>query len=103
VPSYRRILTQILAHLDARSVERIKCILGWVAFSKRPLKKLEFLSAISFSSGDPNVTQLAPQYILDICEPLVEERVDATLAFIHVSVKECVSDQPSVPVLSQGH
>jgi hypothetical protein len=56
------------------------------------LKKLEFLSAVSFSSGDPNVSQLAPQYILDICEPLVEERVDATLAFIHVSVKEYVPD-----------
>jgi len=59
------------------------------------LKNLEFLSAISFSSGDPNVTQLAPQYILDICEPLVEERVDATLAFIHVSVKDFVQSPSS--------
>jgi len=86
--SYRKILTQILIHLDPRSVDRIKCILGWVAFSKRPLKKLEFLSAISFSAGNPEVAHLAPQYILDICGPLIEERRDSTLAFIHVSVKE---------------
>ncbi len=30
---------------------------GWIAFAKRPLKKLEFLSAVSFSSGDADVEQ----------------------------------------------
>ncbi|KAL7964170.1 hypothetical protein HDV63DRAFT_398832 [Trichoderma sp. SZMC 28014] len=85
---YQKILTQVLIHLDPRSVERIKCVLGWIAFAKRPLKRLEFLSAVTFSSGDPNVTNLAPQYILDICAPLIDERADTTLTFIHVSVKE---------------
>jgi hypothetical protein len=66
----------------------MKCILGWIAFAKRPLRKLEFLSAISFSSGNPEVVHLVPRYILDICGPLIEERRDATLTFIHVSVKE---------------
>ncbi|KAK3293870.1 uncharacterized protein B0H64DRAFT_398860 [Chaetomium fimeti] len=98
---YRRILTQILAPLDHRSVERIKCIFGWVAFSKRPLKKLEFLSAVSFSPGDPSITHLAPQYILDICEPLVEERRDGTLAFIHVSVKDFVQTSSSNLVIRE--
>jgi hypothetical protein len=69
-------------------VDRVRCILGWVAFAKRPLQKLEFLSAITFSLGDPKVDILAPQYILDICGTLVEERRDSTLAFIHISVKE---------------
>ncbi|EEU35842.1 uncharacterized protein NECHADRAFT_20921, partial [Fusarium vanettenii 77-13-4] len=64
--SYRKMLTQILVQLDARSVDRVRCILGWVAFAKRPLQKLEFLSAITFSPGDPKVDVLAPQYILDI-------------------------------------
>lgn len=86
--SYRKILTQILIHLDPRSVDRIKCILGWIAFAKRPLKKLEFLSAVTFSSGEPEVSHLAPQYVLDICSPLIEERHNTTLSFIHVSVKE---------------
>ena len=69
-------------------MDRVRCILGWVAFAKRPLQKLEFLSAITFSSGDPGVDRLAPQYILDICGALVEERRESTLAFIHNSVKE---------------
>lgn len=86
--SYRKILTQVLIHLDPRSVNRVKCVLGWIAFAKRPLKRLEFLSAVTFSSGDPNVAHLAPQYILDICAPLIDERHDTTLTFIHVSVKE---------------
>ncbi|KAJ4152324.1 hypothetical protein NW754_004119 [Fusarium falciforme] len=85
---YHKILTQILIQLDPRSVDRVRCILGWVAFAKRPLQKLEFLSAITFSPGDPKVDILAPQYILDICGTLVEERRDSTLAFIHISVKE---------------
>lgn len=86
--SYHKILTQILVQLDSRSVDRVKCILGWVAFAKRPLQKLEFLSAITFSPGDPQIDRLAPQYILDICGTLIEERRDSTLAFIHISVKE---------------
>ncbi|KAH6855598.1 hypothetical protein B0I37DRAFT_424156 [Chaetomium sp. MPI-CAGE-AT-0009] len=52
-------------------------------------------------AGDPNVTHLAPQYILDICEPLVEERRDATLAFIHVSVKDFVQSSSSNLVIRE--
>ncbi|EAQ87140.1 hypothetical protein CHGG_03759 [Chaetomium globosum CBS 148.51] len=50
---------------------------------------------LSDFSGDPKVTQLAPQYILDICEPLVEERSDESLALIHVSVKDFVQSPSS--------
>jgi hypothetical protein len=63
-------------------------MLHWIAFAQRPLRKFEFLSAISFSAGNPEVTNLPPKYILDVCGPLIEERRDSTLAFIHVSVKE---------------
>ncbi|KAM0476059.1 hypothetical protein ACHAPX_006475 [Trichoderma viride] len=63
---YRELLKQVLDDLGPQSVHRIKCVLGWIAFAKRPFKKLEFLSAITFSSADPNVAHLAPQYILDI-------------------------------------
>lgn len=81
-------MTQILARLDPRSVDRIQTILSWIAYARRPLKRLELLSAVLFSMGDPNVDRLVPQYVLDICSPLIEERRDTTLAFIHVSVKE---------------
>ncbi|RFU25006.1 hypothetical protein B7463_g11335, partial [Scytalidium lignicola] len=98
---YRKILTQILIHLDDRSISRIKCILGWIAFAKRPLKRLEFLSAVSFSSGDPEVDLLAPEYTLDICGPLIEERRDTTLAFIHVSVKEYLQSSSSNLIINE--
>ncbi|KAK7413801.1 hypothetical protein QQX98_007294 [Neonectria punicea] len=93
---YRKILTQILVTLDPRSVSRIKSVLGWVAFARRPLRKMELLSAISFSAGDPTITHVAPRYILDLCGSLVEERQDATLAFIHISVKDGL-DATSTP------
>ncbi|WAO86156.1 NACHT domain-containing protein [Fusarium falciforme] len=92
---YYKILTQILVQLDSRSVDRVRCILGWVAFAERPLQKLELLSAISFSPGDPKINRLAPQYILDICGTLIEERRDSTLAFIHISVKEFLQSSSS--------
>lgn len=86
--SYRKIVAQILAPLDTMSVEHIRCILGWLAFSRRALKKNELLSAVSFSSGKPDVERAAPEYILSVCGSLIEERNDATITFIHVSVQE---------------
>lgn len=80
----------MLAPLNPRSVRRIKSVLSWIAFARRPLKKLELLSAIYFSSGDAEVDHLPPQYMLDICNPLVEERHDTSL-LIHDSVKEWVT------------
>lgn len=86
--SYRKVLAQILAPLDTKSVEHIKCVLSWLAFSRRPLKKHELLSAVSFSSGNPDVERPAPEYILSVCGPLIDERSDTTITFIHVSVQE---------------
>ncbi|KAJ3569742.1 hypothetical protein NPX13_g5979 [Xylaria arbuscula] len=93
---YQKILTQTLVRLDSRSVERLKSIFGWIAFSKRPLKRMELLSALSFASGNATITNLVPSYVLDVCGPLVEERPDTTLAFIHVSVKEFLQSATSI-------
>jgi hypothetical protein len=65
-------------------------ILGWIAFAKRPLRKIEFQSALSFGAGDPTVDEPVPSYIFDMCAPLIEQRRDSSFAFIHVSVKEYV-------------
>lgn len=86
--SYERVLIQIIANFDNRSVDRMRTIFGWIAFAQRPLKRIEFRSALSFSTGDPLVNDPVPLYIFDMCAPLVEERLDSSLAFIHVSVKE---------------
>jgi hypothetical protein len=63
-------------------------ILAWIAFAKRPLRKIEFRSALSFGAGDPMVDELVPSYVFDMCAPLIEQRRDSSFAFIHVSVKE---------------
>lgn len=86
--SYRRILTRITNPLDERSLDRVRCLFGWIALAKRPLRKFELLSAVTFSSGDPEVARLMPQRLLDICGTFIEERGDLTLTFIHISVKE---------------
>ncbi|CAK7201606.1 hypothetical protein SEUCBS139899_004314 [Sporothrix eucalyptigena] len=91
---YRSVFLRMLNNLDARSVDRVRCILGWVAFAKRPLKKLEFMSAVTFSQGNPAVDRLVPRFNLDATATLVEERHDTTISFIHVSVKE--DDSPIV-------
>ncbi|KAH6663538.1 hypothetical protein B0J14DRAFT_683261 [Halenospora varia] len=63
---YERILTNIIANFDARSVDRMRQILGWIAFARRPLRKIEFRSALSFSARDPTVNEPGPSYIFDI-------------------------------------
>ncbi|KAH0430152.1 hypothetical protein CcaCcLH18_05856 [Colletotrichum camelliae] len=94
---YKRLLTQVLRNLDPRSTSRVRCVFGWVAFQKRPLKRLELLSAISFSEGDPNVANIAPDYILDICSPLLDQRPDTTITFIHSTVKTNNVHKPPEP------
>ncbi|KAF6822243.1 NACHT domain protein [Colletotrichum musicola] len=89
---YVEMLTQIITFFDQRSVSRLRSILGWIAFAKRPLRRAELRSALSFSEekGDVNVQELAPNYIFDKCKPIIEEKADTSFAFIHVSVKEYV-------------
>ncbi|KAI0543263.1 hypothetical protein GGR58DRAFT_519395 [Xylaria digitata] len=93
---YKQILSQILAHLNPQSVELVRSMLGWVAFARRPLKRVEFLSAMAFSEGDYSITTVAPGFILEVCNTLVEERADTTLSFIHNSVQEFLESPASV-------
>ncbi|KAF4985602.1 hypothetical protein FDECE_16439 [Fusarium decemcellulare] len=81
---YRQILAHSTARFSELSIQRARSILGWIAFAERPLRKAEFRSALAFSSGNPDVDELPPPYLFDMCKPLVEERSDSTFAFIHV-------------------
>lgn len=69
---------------------RLKLIFGWIGFAKRPLQKAELQSALLFHQGNAISSRSVPVpvYVLDKCKPLVNERRDSTLGFIHVSVKE---------------
>lgn len=89
--SYSKLLGQIISHRDDDSREIVKSIFRWVAFAKRPLRQLEFLSAVTFSDGNSDVCALVPKFILEECGNLIEVRHDKTICFIHGSVKECVS------------
>ncbi|KAI0600377.1 hypothetical protein F4775DRAFT_61536 [Biscogniauxia sp. FL1348] len=98
---YGQILMQLTSHFDDRSVARMRSILGWIAFAKRPLRKAELRSALAFSTGDLEASELPPQYIFGMCVPLVEERRDSTFAFIHVSVKDFLQSSESNVVLDE--
>jgi hypothetical protein len=90
--SFGKLLSQILAGLDERSVQRLSSILSWIAFAKRPLRSPELLSALAFDAEDEQVTEPAPAYILDMCQPLIQKQIDSTYSFLHVSVREYVLD-----------
>lgn len=86
--SFGRLLSQILAGLDERSVRRLGSVLSWIAFAKRPLRAPELLSALAFDTEDEQVTEPAPAYILDMCQPLIQLQIDSSYSFLHVSVRE---------------
>ncbi|GAM33896.1 hypothetical protein TCE0_013f01126 [Talaromyces pinophilus] len=85
---YERVLVQIMSNFDIRSVGRMRSIFGWIAFAERPLRKFELRSALSFGTGNPLNDEPVPLYIFDMGMPLIEERPDSILTFIHVSVKD---------------
>ncbi|KAM7204012.1 putative NACHT domain containing protein [Rhypophila sp. PSN 637] len=100
---YGRILTQLLANFDNRSVTRLQSILGWIAFAKRPLRRAELRSALAFAcdKSEVHVQGLAPNYIFDLCTPLIEERPDSTFAFVHMSVKEFLQSPEANHILDE--
>ncbi|KAH6613605.1 hypothetical protein B0J18DRAFT_60735 [Chaetomium sp. MPI-SDFR-AT-0129] len=85
---YEKLLSRTLSSLDARSALRLKAIFGWIAFAKRPLRKAELQSALMFQLYESVGDRPVPPHILEACKPLVEERRDSTLTFIHSSVNE---------------
>lgn len=87
-PSYEQLLAQVLAGRDKRSVQRVRSILSWIAFAKRPLRSAELLSALAFDAEDEQVNEPAPAFVLKMCQPLIQEENDSSYSFLHVSVRE---------------
>ncbi|KAI0400767.1 hypothetical protein F4802DRAFT_583444 [Xylaria palmicola] len=100
---YERILTQIIARFDARSIERLRTIFSWIAFGKRPLRRAELRSALLYCAGTTLVQDIAPSYIFDMCAPLVEEHAGSSLRFIHKSVKEHLQKPESAVWIGPDH
>ncbi|KAH6681085.1 hypothetical protein F5X68DRAFT_263435 [Plectosphaerella plurivora] len=98
---YERILLQTISNFDKQSVERLTSMLGWIVYAKRPLKKIEIQSAITFSSGDSEQEDVVPSFVLSLCSQLVEERSDSTLVLIHSSVKEYLQSSTALLRVSE--
>ncbi|KAL7967437.1 hypothetical protein HDV63DRAFT_396365 [Trichoderma sp. SZMC 28014] len=99
---YERILSQMIARLDDRSLARIKSLFGWVAFARRPLTQGECRSAVAFGQGVINPPTMPPQYIFEKCMPLIQENKDGTFSFIHVSVKDHLKSPESTVALTEA-
>lgn len=61
------------------------------------------MSAITFSSGNYEITGLVPEYVIDTVGTLIEERRDLTVTFIHNSVKEYEANNFKKEVLLTGN
>lgn len=90
---YVRIFHRICNVHGPQNYGGVPRMLGWICHARRPLHKDELLHGIAVSPSDvgPDVQSVPIAPILDHCKPLVEERSDSTLVFIHFSVKEYVS------------
>jgi hypothetical protein len=78
----------MISYMDNESREIVKTIFRWVAFAKRPLRKVECLSAVTFSVSGLDACTLVPGYFLEDCVNFIEVKHDNTISFIHSSVKE---------------
>ncbi|KAK1246773.1 hypothetical protein MKX08_000575 [Trichoderma sp. CBMAI-0020] len=85
---FGHLLSRISKSLDERSVQRLSSVLSWIAFAKRPLRSPELLSALAFDAGNEQINEPAPAFILDMCQPLIQMRVDSSYSFLHVSVRD---------------
>jgi hypothetical protein len=87
---YRRIFDKICDPRNKINHLRATAILQWITYAQRPLKSSEILHALALASGDPspNIQNVPIFKVFEICKPLVEQRPDGTVGFVHFSVQE---------------
>ena len=87
---YTRILT-FLCHQKAKKVaDRIIRILGWLAYTKRPLKKHELLRGVALTPESPVLDRwdTLDDSAIDRCKPLIEQLPDGSITLIHFTTEE---------------
>ncbi|KAJ3479085.1 hypothetical protein NLG97_g8410 [Lecanicillium saksenae] len=100
---YRKIVSNITGNLNQASIASVKCILQWIAYTDVPLRKLEILSAVSFTQAGPEVDRLVPSFFLQDCSALMEQKRNNTIGFIHATVKDFLSGPDSpVPITTKS-
>lgn len=87
---YDRILDRLCHSRALQSYGGVSRIFSWICSAERPLHKEELLQGIAVThTGTESDAQSTPLgALLDHCKPFIEERPDASLAFVHFSVKE---------------
>jgi hypothetical protein len=75
----------MLSRRGEQALEKIRLIMGWIAFAQRPLKLLELQSALACYFG---LDRVPPSQTFDLCKPFVESGPETTLVFVHSSVQE---------------
>ncbi|ORY00158.1 hypothetical protein BCR34DRAFT_606363 [Clohesyomyces aquaticus] len=98
---YNRILQRICNPREPHKYERARRILKWVSFSRRPLHRLELLHGLALTPDRlvPDCKEIPTTAILELCKPLVEERIDGSIAFVHFSVQEHLNSGGSVHII----
>lgn len=93
---YRRILERLCSTPGAERYGGVLAILGWICFARRPLYKVEILHGLAMRPAEGSSAPLGvpiPQ-LLDHCKPLIEERSDSTVVFVHFSIVEYDCHKP---------
>ncbi|PVI02267.1 hypothetical protein DM02DRAFT_702449 [Periconia macrospinosa] len=95
---YKRILRTICGSPASQRYIKVVATLQWIAFACRPIKMNELLHGLAHASGrmNPNSENIPVPKVLELCKPLVEQRLDGTVSFIHFSVQEYLQSQESV-------
>jgi hypothetical protein len=87
---YERILHRLCCSRGPQIYGGVPRMLSWICYSQRPLHKHELLHGLALLPNDAGSDALGIPLaqILDHCKPFIEERPDATIVFVHFSVKE---------------
>jgi WD40 repeat protein len=99
---YTHILSQVCDKRDPRNYERVTRMLMWICYSRRPLRKFELLPGLAFTSDTTilNSRSLPNARIMDLCKPLIEERPDGCVTFVHFSVQEFLMSSETSSMIS---
>lgn len=87
---YERITQRICGPRNDPRHARAVGIFRWIAFARRPIKVNELLHGLAHLLGEQNldVQNIPVPKVLELCKPLVEQRSDGTVGFVHFSIQE---------------
>lgn len=87
---YNSILAKIVEAADTDTTKKVVRILGWIAFSKRPLKANELQYGLILHHGNTRICRETKPLVImyNICKPFIEDGPNDTVVFAHSSVKE---------------